>query len=104
MSCQTPSRDGQGVGLRESSRAMAWFWGCLVLAVPLPAGGQTTREPQTWMALGLGGGGAMYTPAISPADPKLMLLGCDMSGAYRSADGGRTWELIHYAQLTGSTR
>ena len=45
----------------------------------------------------------MYTPAISPADPKLILLSCDMSGAYRSTDGGKNWELIHYRQLTSST-
>jgi photosystem II stability/assembly factor-like uncharacterized protein len=56
-----------------------------------------------WTAIGLGGGGAMYTPAISPADPKRILLGCDMSGAYRSTDGGRNWEMIHYRQLMGST-
>jgi photosystem II stability/assembly factor-like uncharacterized protein len=46
----------------------------------------------------------MYTPAISPADPNLILLNCDMSGAYRSTDGGRNWELLHYRQLQGSTR
>ena len=45
----------------------------------------------------------MYTPAISPVDPNLILLGCDMSGAYRTTDGGQNWEMIHYRQLTGST-
>ena len=45
----------------------------------------------------------MYTPAISPVDPNLILLGCDMSGAYRTTDGGLNWEMIHYRQLTGST-
>jgi photosystem II stability/assembly factor-like uncharacterized protein len=45
----------------------------------------------------------MYTPAIAPTDPNLILLGCDMSGAYRTTDGGQNWEMIHYRQLTGST-
>jgi len=45
----------------------------------------------------------MYTPSISPADPNLILLNCDMSGVYRSTDGGNNWELIHYRQLTSST-
>ncbi len=45
----------------------------------------------------------MYTPAISPVDPNLILLGCDMSGAYRTTDGGQNWEMIHYQQLNGST-
>src|SRR5438270_8370744 len=46
----------------------------------------------------------MFTPAIFPVDPKLILLNCDMSGAYRSTDGGESWELIHHRQLTSSTR
>ena len=63
-----------------------------------------SRKHTTWTSLGLSGGGAMYMPSISPADPNLILLSCDMSGAYRSTDGGRNWELIHYRQLTSSTR
>ena len=65
--------------------------------------GNETPASQGWTSLGLGGGGAMYTPAISPVDPNLILLGCDMSGAYRTTDGGRNWEMIHYRQLNGST-
>lgn len=57
-----------------------------------------------WTSLGLSGGGAMYTPAVSPVDPNLILLGCDMGGAYRTTDGGKNWEMIHYRQLAGSTR
>ena len=57
-----------------------------------------------WQSLGLSGGGAMYMPTFSAADPNWMLLSCDMSGAYRSLDGGTSWEMIHYRQLNGSTR
>ena len=56
----------------------------------------------TWTVTGMGGAGGMYTPSISPFDEKFMLISCDMSGDYRSLDGGRTWELIHYKQLHGS--
>jgi photosystem II stability/assembly factor-like uncharacterized protein len=41
----------------------------------------------------------MFGPAISPADPRRMMVHCDMSGAYRSEDGGRTWQLIHADEL-----
>jgi photosystem II stability/assembly factor-like uncharacterized protein len=51
----------------------------------------------------LGGGGATFTPAISPADPGRILLSCDMSGVYRSEDGGKNWEMIHYRQLSQAT-
>ncbi len=46
----------------------------------------------------------MYMPAVSPHDPNLILITCDMSGAYRTTDGGMTWDMIHYSQLMGSTR
>ncbi len=45
----------------------------------------------------------MFTPAISPADPSLMMLNCDMSAAYLSEDGGRNWRMIHHAQLQSDT-
>jgi photosystem II stability/assembly factor-like uncharacterized protein len=57
-----------------------------------------------WEPLGLSGGGAMFTPAISPADPKRMMINCDMSAAYMTIDGGLHWRIIHYAQLRSSTR
>jgi len=34
-------------------------------------------------------------------DARLMIVNCDMSGAYTSADAGRTWHLIHHAMLQG---
>jgi photosystem II stability/assembly factor-like uncharacterized protein len=54
--------------------------------------------------MGISGGGAMYTPAISPHDPSLILLSCDMSCAFRSTDGGQTWEMIHHSYLLANTR
>jgi photosystem II stability/assembly factor-like uncharacterized protein len=57
-----------------------------------------------WEPVGLSGGGGMFSPAISPADPDLMMLNCDMSAAYISQDGGRNWRMIHQAQLRTDTR
>jgi photosystem II stability/assembly factor-like uncharacterized protein len=45
----------------------------------------------------------MFAPAISPVDPKLMMLNCDMSGAYLSRDGGSHWRMIDQSQLRSST-
>ena len=56
-----------------------------------------------WQPLGISGGGGMFTPAISPANPDLMMLNCDMSAAYLSEDGGRNWRMIHHAQLRSDT-
>ena len=57
-----------------------------------------------WQPVGLSGGGAIFTPAISPVDSKLMMLNCDMSAAYISQDGGLNWKMIHYSQLRASTQ
>ena len=62
----------------------------------MPASGQAP-----WRAAGVSGGGGTETPAISPHDPEVMLLNCDMSGAYRTTDGGRSWTLFHWRQLMG---
>jgi photosystem II stability/assembly factor-like uncharacterized protein len=47
-----------------------------------------------WHILGPGGGGAMFYPAISPRNPNLVLVACDMTGAYISNDGGNSWRLF----------
>src|SRR5438270_13749864 len=44
--------------------------------------------------VGPGGGGSMFWPAVSPRDPRLMFVSCDMNGFYRSADGGHTWTML----------
>lgn len=75
-----------------------------------PAVGGTNTQSErdakkpTWEPQGLSGGGAMFAPAISPVNPKLMMVNCDMSAAYISRDGGRNWGMIHHSQLTANTR
>src|SRR5690349_20799805 len=81
------------------------IWSAIALIALAPAivhSGQ--RSARAWEPVGLSGGGAMFTPAISPADPQRMMLNCDMSAAYTSANGGRTWRMIPHDQLHASTR
>ena len=68
------------------------------------AGRASARPTFEWEPIGFSGGGGMFAPAISPIDPDLMMLSCDMSGAYISEDGGRHWRMIHHQQLQGNTR
>ncbi len=74
-----------------------------VLALALP-GGRAAADGIGWEPLGLSGGGGMFSPAISPLDPDLMMINCDMSGAYISEDGGHHWRMIHQRQLRSDTR
>ncbi|MCC6729887.1 MAG: hypothetical protein IT208_11180 [Chthonomonadales bacterium] len=62
------------------------------------------RQPVRWEPVGLSGGGAMFTPAISPVDPQRMLVNCDMSAAYLSEDGARSWRMLRYDQLRSNIR
>ena len=48
----------------------------------------TSIDHPGWTVLGPGGGGAQFNPAVSPHDPKRVLVSCDMTGAYLTEDGG----------------
>ena len=74
----------------------------LCLLIGLSPANSPAQAP-SWQPIGISGGGAMFTPAISPADPNLMMLNCDMSAAYISEDGGRNWRMIGHAQLHSDT-
>ncbi len=54
-----------------------------------------------WRVIGPGGGGAMYLPTISPHDNKLVLVRCDMGGAYISHDGGASWRMFNLRGTVG---
>jgi len=73
---------------------------CLVVAAAVVWAG----EPGAWETLGLGGGGGMFSPAISPHDGDLMFVSCDMGGLYRTTDGGRSWRMVNFRQLAGNTQ
>lgn len=82
-----------------------WF-GLLVALLTLADCGLSgpPSEIHNWEPVGLSGGGGMFSPAISPADPNLMMINCDMSAAYISEDGGHNWRMIHHAQLRTDTQ
>jgi hypothetical protein len=70
----------------------------LSLAVfPRASDSQSYSAPRldAWRILGPGGGGAQFYPAVSPHDTNLVLVACDMTGAYISEDGGKSWRLFN---------
>jgi len=76
----------------------------IAFSVLLTASAVSAAQPswkKVWRPVGLAGGGAMFSAAGSPHDPRLMMISCDMSGAYLSHDGGRTWTMIHHRELRG---
>src|SRR5215813_3760404 len=58
-------------------------------------GNGETRRPGDFRVLGPGGGGAMFHPSVSPHDLDTVLVSCDMTGAYISHDGGKSWRMFN---------
>jgi photosystem II stability/assembly factor-like uncharacterized protein len=94
------TRRSRRVLLPNARDLFLWFFYTLFALTS----GTGQAAPQPWQPVGLSGGGGMFSPAISPADPDLMILNCDMGAAYISDDGGRHWRMIHHAQLKSDTR
>ena len=49
----------------------------------------------TWGFVGPGGGGAMFSPTVSPHDPDFAFVSCDMTGSYITRDGGKSWRMFN---------
>jgi len=77
----------------------------LVLLTSLHAAPIALNSPaprfDAWRVIGPGGGGAQFYPTISPHDPKIVLIRCDMTGAYITRDGGESWRMFN---LRGTVR
>lgn len=55
--------------------------------------------PDTWTAVGLGGGGALFGPFFNPHDPNELYVTCDMSQLFHSTNAGNSWGIVDYRQL-----
>jgi phage tail sheath gpL-like len=62
-----------------------------------------TIQAPAQTSVGLGGGGSTYGPVISPSDPNTIFVSCDLTGLYRSTDGGQHWTLLDGRFVQGST-
>lgn len=56
---------------------------------------ESGEAPPGWRVLGPGGGGAQFEPTVSPHDPNHVFIRCDMTGAYVTRDGGRSWRMFN---------
>ena len=88
--------------LGRMKRAL-WVLGAGVFAAGVALGDGKKEKPR-WEPIGLSGGGAVFSPAVSPVDPKLFMVNCDMSAAYVSQDAGASWHMIHHSELRSNTR
>lgn len=52
----------------------------------------------------MGGGGALFAPAINPYQEREIFLASDMTGVYRSQDFGRGWTMLPFTVMEGGRR
>ena len=74
---------------------------CAPAALLLVILGAMAQRQDAWRIIGPGGGGSMFHPTVDPHDPNTALVACDMTGAYITHDGGRSWRMFN---LGGTVR
>ena len=52
---------------------------------------------------GIGGGGALFSPAINPVNGSEMYFASDLGGLYHTTGGGHSYDVVHFTQaITGN--
>jgi predicted TIM-barrel fold metal-dependent hydrolase/photosystem II stability/assembly factor-like uncharacterized protein len=52
-----------------------------------------------WAHVGMGGGGAMFGPMVSPHDPDVTFVSCDMGGSFMTHNGGESWRMFNLSSM-----
>src|SRR5690242_1786705 len=92
--CSLPESGGRKDIESKRKNQMAKVGQRLLLVLALVSLAYGAR-PGDFKVLGPGGGGAMFNPTISPHDPNTVLISCDMTGAYITHDGGKSWRMFN---------
>jgi len=71
----------------------------IIISVFMQSG---TSQPSQWLSNGLGGGGALFSPSISPFNNNEVYIVCDMGGIYHSGDTGNTWQTLDFRQISSN--
>jgi photosystem II stability/assembly factor-like uncharacterized protein len=75
----------------------------MVAFAVLFAGATFAAPPDiAWTPVGVGGGGALFSPSFSPHDSQRVYISCDMSELFESTNLGATWAPVDFAQVVGN--
>ena len=58
-------------------------------------------QPAAWSSRGVGGGGALFSPSINPANNNEFHVACDLSAVFHTTDYGAHYQIVHFAALQG---
>jgi len=59
------------------------------------------QAPASWQSRGIGGGGALFSPSMNPANPNEFYVACDMSELFHSSNYGQAYDEVNFMQLQG---
>ncbi len=59
----------------------------------------SAQTPKSFQSRGIGGGGALFSPSINPADHNEIYMSCDLSTLFHSTDKGKNWGLVPFQQI-----
>lgn len=59
-------------------------------------------QPTSWSSRGVGGGGALFSPSINPANSNEYYIACDMSELFHTTDFGLTYTQMHFSEFIGN--
>ena len=73
----------------------------LVLLLVLVCG-YTFAQPNSWETRGVGGGGSLFAPSISPHDPSVVYIQCDMTEVFHTVNFGQSWQEVDFRNLVST--
>ncbi|HEY1380495.1 MAG TPA: hypothetical protein VGF55_27085, partial [Gemmataceae bacterium] len=88
------------MSLRHRRRSSRNFRPKLTL-LPLEPRLVPSGVPTQWAVRGSGGGGALFSPQFSPANPGEIYVASDMSQVFHTTDSGANWQELDFRQLEG---
>ena len=62
-------------------------------------GQKSDSQTAEWTWVGIGGGGSIFSPAVSPHDPNVAFTSCDMGGSMVTHNGGESWKMINLSSV-----
>lgn len=77
---------------------MKHFFCVIYLIIACPA---LLAQPISFTSKGIGGGGALFSPSINPANNQEFYLSCDMTELFHSTDFGSTYKQVSFQNFIG---
>ncbi len=57
-------------------------------------------QPNEWQSRGIGGGGALFSPSISPYNADEIFIACDMTDLFHTANAGKNWDVVPFSEIS----